>query len=157
MLSAIHSADIPTATRVLSVLLADEPTDSRRVMQQWLEELGHRVWCASSGIEALRLIHHRMVDLVITEVLLPDGDGIEVITGLRKFQPSARVVALSGGGRYLSAPQCLRVAQGLGANAVLLKPASRDELLAAVATAIAHGTNNHSLVGTEPIAAPQTD
>jgi CheY-like chemotaxis protein len=72
------------------------------------------------------------VDLVITDVLMPDGDGLEVITSLRRVAPLTRVLAVSGGGNHLRATDCLAFAKGLGAHGVLMKPFNRAQLLAAV-------------------------
>lgn len=126
-----------SATSVsLAILVADDADDIQQTLRQWLEANGHQVFCASTGFEAVRLIQQQRVDLVITEVILPNGDGLELITALKKAQPMARVIAHSGGGRYLTGPECLRVAKGLGAHETLLKPSTRDELLAVIARAM---------------------
>lgn len=127
----------PATNRSLAVLITDDAIDFQQSVRGWLQELGHDVISVSSGDVAVDLIQHQAFDLVITEVILPDVDGLEVINAVRKAQPSAHVIAVSAGGRYLSAPDCLRVAKGLGAHEVLLKPVGRDELLAAVASAVA--------------------
>lgn len=142
------------ATTSLNVLVADDASDVQVSLRNWLEELGHEVTCVSSGNRAIQLLRQRRVDLVITEVILPDGDGVELIAALRKLQPAARVIAFSGGGRYLSGADCLRVAKGLGANEVLLKPASRDEMLAAVARAMSGGAERDRVAVGQP-SAPQ--
>lgn len=142
------------ATRSLNVLVADDTQDVQVSVRNWLEELGHEVTCASSGNRAIQLLRERPVDLVITEVILPDGDGVELIGALRKLQPTARVIAFSGGGRYLSGADCLRVAKGLGANEVLMKPATRDEMLAAVARAMSGRAERERVAMNQP-SAPQ--
>ena len=88
--------------------------------------------CASSGEEVSELLRRQPVDLVITDVLMPDGDGLDVIQSLRQTHSAARVLAISGGGRHLQATDCLKFAKGLGADEVLLKPFNREQLLAAV-------------------------
>lgn len=124
------------ASRSLVIVVADDSADVRQYLRRWLQEVGHEVICASSGNEAMHVIRQVTVDLVITEVILPNGDGLELISALKKVQPTARVLAYSGGGRYLTGMDCLRVAKGLGANEILLKPAARDDLLRAVARAM---------------------
>ena len=121
-----------TTARSLTVIVADDVPEIQQSIRGWLLELGHEVFCVSTGTEAIRLIHRQRVDLVITEVILPNGDGLELINALKKVQPTARVIAHSAGGRYLTGNECLRVAKGLGAHETLLKPATRDELLAAI-------------------------
>jgi YesN/AraC family two-component response regulator len=79
----------------------------------------------------------RQFDLVITDVLMPDGDGIDLITELKKVQPSARILAMSGGGRYLEGSDYLKLATGLGAHAAIMKPFTWQQLRAAIEEAIA--------------------
>jgi CheY-like chemotaxis protein len=90
------------------------------------------VKCASSGHEVSKLLGQQHFDLVITDVLMPDGDGLDVIVELKQSQRKTRVLAISGGGRHLQAAQCLKMAHGLGAHEVLLKPFTRQQLRAAV-------------------------
>lgn len=116
----------------LAVVVADDALESQLVLRRWLEERGHSVTCVSCGDDAVRVIKHQPVDLVITEVIMPNGDGLEVILELKKWQPTAKTIAISGGGRYLPAADCLRVAKGLGAHEVVAKPLDRIALLAAV-------------------------
>jgi DNA-binding NtrC family response regulator len=67
--------------------------------------------------------------LVITDILMPDGDGLEVISELKKARPSARIIAMSGGGSHLRAEDCLKFAKGLGAHDVLMKPFNREQFV----------------------------
>jgi DNA-binding NtrC family response regulator len=77
--------------------------------------------------------------MVITDILMPDGDGLEVITELKRAQPSVRVIAMSGGGSHLRAAECLKFARGLGAHAVLLKPFNREQLIDVVSQQLIPG------------------
>ena len=63
---------------------------------------------------------------------MPDGDGLEVILAARREAQAPRILAISGGGSYMSGPDCLRVAKGVGAHATLMKPFNRAQLLDAV-------------------------
>lgn len=132
MLSATSIELSTPIVRSLAILVADEDAAVRATVRRWLEELGHAVVCAASGNEASRIVRQQHVDVVITEIVMPDGDGLELIRELRSWQPSARIIALSGGGRYLPAADCLHVARGLGAHEVLFKPAQRDLVVGAV-------------------------
>jgi CheY-like chemotaxis protein len=129
--------------RRLSVIVADDVDGITQLVQHWLEENGHQVVCAASGAEVAVLLRQRPVDLVITDVIMPDGDGLEVMLELKRTQPNARVLAISGGGAYLRARDCLNLAHGLGAHAVLLKPFNREQLLAAVKAACAEMVAEH--------------
>ncbi len=121
-----------TRAKPLSVVVADDVVEIQQLVEHWLSDLGCNVACASSGNEVARLVRARHVDLVITDVIMPDGDGLEVIADLKRAQPAARVLAISGGGNHLPAHDCLKFARGLGAHAVLLKPFNREQLLEAV-------------------------
>lgn len=106
----------------------------REVIGLALAAEGHRVRCADCGRAAARIIEVETIDVVITDVLMPDGDGLEVIACARRQLAPPRVLAISGGGKYMSGPDCLRVARGLGADAALMKPFNRAQLLAAIET-----------------------
>jgi CheY-like chemotaxis protein len=96
-----------------------------------LTTMGYVVTSAANGAEAFEAIAHNKFDVVITDLLMPEKDGIEVIGELRRKQPEARIVAMSGGGRG-SRDHYLQTASGLGAHAVLGKPFSVSELTAAL-------------------------
>lgn len=113
----------------LSIVVADDVEEIQRLVHHWLEGNGHSITCVSGGYAVTKLLKQQHFDLVITDVLMPDGDGLEVLLELRKMQPWARLVAISGGGAYMRAEDCLNVAKGLGADAVLMKPFNRQQLL----------------------------
>jgi CheY-like chemotaxis protein len=116
----------------LSILVVDDDAPTQRVLQLWLQLHGHDVSCAGGGHEALGVLDSRHVDLVITDVLMPDGDGIELIVRLKQRQPHLRVLAVSGGGPHLASTTCLERAHAAGAHALLLKPFKQDQLLHAM-------------------------
>jgi CheY-like chemotaxis protein len=120
----------------LSVLVVDDYLDIREIVEHWLSREGCAVIRAGSGREANRLAESHRFDLVITDVLMPDGDGLEVIAGLRRMQPAARLLAMSGGGSHLGANDCLRLAKSLGAHAVVTKPFTREQLFDAIGAAL---------------------
>lgn len=93
---------------------------------------GYAVTVASGGREGIELLDETAFDVVVTDLLMDDADGIEVITAVRRHQPMARIVAMSGGGEYMSADFLLRIAATIGADACLRKPFSEEALLAAV-------------------------
>ncbi len=67
---------------------------------------------------------------------MPKTDGLGLIAEIKKVQPSARIVAISGGGRYVDGTDCLKMATGLGAYAAVIKPFKREPLLAAIREAL---------------------
>lgn len=120
----------------LSIVIADDLQEIQHIVSVWLAGDGHTVTCASGGREVIRLLGQREFDLVITDMLMPDGDGVEVLTALRKMQRRTRVLAISGGGTYLRAHDVLNVARGFGASGILMKPFNRQQLLDAVAAIV---------------------
>jgi DNA-binding response OmpR family regulator len=113
------------------LLLVDDNQDLLGMQGEFLRMSGHEVETAVNGEEALAQAARAKFDLVITDIIMPSKDGIEVIVALRKSQPSAKIIAISGGGR-LNAKDYLSIAQKLGAAATLAKPFSGSELVATV-------------------------
>lgn len=126
-----------TDARPLSILLADDAADLQALMQMWLEEAGHAVVRASGGREIVPLMERAHVDLVITDILMRDGDGWDAIAEVHQRWPHMRILAISGGAREMPASAVLRVARGAGAIGLLAKPFSRPEFLAAIARVMA--------------------
>lgn len=85
---------------------------------------------ATNVKHALDCLSLHPFDLVFIEIILPDRDGIEAIHEIRRRRPECQIVAMSGGGFYLSADQTLRLARAVGADAVLAKPFCDSKALA---------------------------
>jgi CheY-like chemotaxis protein len=126
----------------LSILVADDEDSVRNLLVFWLQRLGHDVTSVGNAREAMRYAAEQTFDLVITDVVMPDGDGFELIGALRKAQSAARILAISGGGKFLQGTDCLKVARGLGAHAVLMKPFSWEQFQGAVDSALRAGESN---------------
>ena len=109
-------------------------------MARVLTRAGHAVDVARSGKEALALAQSACPTLVLTDIIMTDMDGIEVMLALRKRWPTVPVVAISGGGR-VHASEFLDLARHLGANATLRKPFTSDELLAVVDQTLVAGVH----------------
>jgi CheY-like chemotaxis protein len=120
-------------TRRLTVLVADDMRDLQDLIALWLEEAGHTVTRASNGREIARIVQEQSFDLVITDIVMPDGDGWDAIAAVHKLRPETRIFAISGGAREIPASACLRVARGAGAIGLLQKPFSRLQLLSEIA------------------------
>ena len=130
------------ALDALSILVADDEESIRHLLCTWLQSRGHTVVSVASAQDATRCLRERRFDLVITDVVMPDGDGFELIAAFRKAQPETRILAISGGGRFLQGNDCLKIALGLGAHAVLMKPFSWDQLQAGIDQALLRGESN---------------
>src|SRR4051794_25557774 len=103
------SPDLTAATaKPLAIIVADDVVEILQLLGQCLEEAGHTVSYASSGSEVIRLLGRQPCDLAVVDVLMPDGDGLDVIFAVKRSYPLARVLAISGGGKYMVAAECLR-------------------------------------------------
>jgi CheY-like chemotaxis protein len=121
----------------LSILVAEDHDIIRDVLQRCLSGAGHKVVCVATGQEAVKLLRERRFNLLITDIFMPDGDGLELIMQATKSDGVLRVLAISGGGKYFHAALGLSAAQPLGAHATLLKPFAQTELFAAMGRAMA--------------------
>ena len=114
------------------ILVVDDVEADRLIEETILTRAGHEVIALEGGAEALRRQLDGDVDLVITDLDMPDVHGFELITILRELVPSPPVVAISGKGRLQ-----LHFARELGAQVTVEKPVDRERLLEAVETALA--------------------
>ncbi len=101
-----------------------------------LEQAGHRVVLAADGAAGISYLKKKPFDLVLTDLLMPEMDGMEFITNVRRLQPAARILAMSGGG-HISSNEYLKMASRLGAHEVLAKPFTEEKLLATVRALLA--------------------
>ena len=115
-----------------TILLIDDDVAVRSTMRKVLERADYEVVTADNGREAIALLDHTIPDLVITDILMPEMDGIEVITTLYDRAPDLPVIAVSGGGR-LPKELVLGTAGVLGAVHTMSKPFDNEELLDKIA------------------------
>ena len=116
-------------TTQLSVLVADDHPVFREAALQILEEAGHTVRTAADGPEALRKLAGGWFDVLLTDVLMPGMDGIELISEVRRQHPGVQIIAMSGGGNGRGREDFLNIASNSGAGALLEKPFQANELL----------------------------
>jgi DNA-binding response OmpR family regulator len=114
----------------MRVLVIEDNADLRDYLRLALGSEGYEVLTARNGKEALSLIDGRALDAVITDLFMPEMDGIETIAAVRRRMPGVRIVAISG----RSGVDYLTVAKELGVMHTLRKPFEIDELLKALAT-----------------------
>lgn len=103
------------------ILLIDDEEMTRSMLRQALEMKGHEVHEASNGDEALRVHRQTPCPLVITDILMPEKEGLETIVELRRDHPELKIIAMSGGGSAGNL-NFLEAAGKLGAQATLQKP-----------------------------------
>jgi CheY-like chemotaxis protein len=111
------------------VLVIDDDPEIREVLGQALTSVGHSVFLAADGREGVNQCCATPVDVVITDLFMPNRDGLETIVELRREFPRIAIIAMSGA---TAATTTLSIARRLGAVAVLEKPFPPDQLLAAV-------------------------
>lgn len=115
-----------------SIIVIDDDNLVRRTLATILERDGHAVRGASNGRDALALIRSEPPDILITDIIMPEMDGISFIREIRASLPAMKILAISGGGRA-SNLEFLELAKSMGADDILRKPIDRKKLLAAVA------------------------
>ena len=117
------------------ILILDDNLDMLEMQAEHLRGEGHDVTLATTGTAAIAGIKSGGFDLLVTDIIMPDMDGIEVIMSLRKHEPPIRIIAISGGGR-INARDYLELATKLGVHGTLQKPFSGLELCLAVDRAL---------------------
>lgn len=115
----------------LIILVADDEPEMLELIQSSLREAGHTVYGAANGLLASKLLAAQPIQVVITDVCMPERDGLEFIPEVAKNYPEAKIVAMSGGG-HASAQGYLTMAKHMGAHRIIFKPFRQAELLAVV-------------------------
>lgn len=117
------------------ILIVDDEEQIRMALSQALQEEGHSITEATNGVEGVSLFSAERHDLVITDILMPDQEGLQTMMLLRKIEPDLKIVVISGGAR-VNTVDFLEVAKKLGADAILQKPFSINDLFRAVNTCL---------------------
>jgi len=110
------------------IILVDDDADQRLALRMALELAGYRVREAAHGAEALRLQRERSASFLITDIFMPEADGLETIVAFRREFPRTRIIALSGGGQRAKRDY-LEAATLMGVDAAFHKPFEIDKLL----------------------------
>lgn len=116
----------------MKILLVEDDRLVRAMLLSTLLDMGHEVLVATNGKEALACQERSPAQVMLTDIVMPEKEGLETIREFRRKHPGVEIIAMSGGGRG-NAADYLRVAQGLGAREVLSKPFSHEALAAALA------------------------
>ncbi len=122
---------------VAVILLIDDEPQVRSLLRRALERNGHSVLEAGDGSEGLEAASEKSVDLVITDIIMPGVDGIELIIELRERRPAVPILAMSGGGMVVPPDLLLGNARELGAIISISKPFEMSDFLLAVNAALA--------------------
>ncbi len=114
----------------MSILVVDDEPVIGSTIRQVLEKAGHHVVCILDGQTALaRVRGDDRFDIVITDMFMPEVDGFQLIKAVKQHSPATRAIAMSGGGTYMNAGEVTAMARRVGANAVLEKPFTPQDLM----------------------------
>jgi DNA-binding response OmpR family regulator len=111
-----------------AILLVEDELELKEMLKIALARRSFTVIEAENGREAIARFRPGITDLVITDLIMPEEDGLKVIIKVREVKPSVRIIAISGGGKA-GPGNYLSLAKALGADAVFSKPFSIAELL----------------------------
>lgn len=111
----------------MKILVIDDDDRIRRMVAKVLIADGHQVTCVENGIAGVAAHRREKPDVVVTDIIMPEQEGIETIVTIRRERPEAKIIAISGGGRMADI-ELLRMARLLGADDVIAKPFRAEEL-----------------------------
>mgnify|MGYP001828604565 CR=1 FL=1 len=123
------------------ILIIDDEEDIRDALQMVLESAGYEVRIASNGNEAIEIQHREPADVIITDIIMPEKDGVATIKKIRQEFPGIRIIAISGGGdidpvtykpEAIKTSAYLVAAKEAGADHTFTKPFERKDLIQAV-------------------------
>jgi CheY-like chemotaxis protein len=117
------------------ILLVDDDEALRKMLGMKLVMMGYAIAEAANGKEALAAQQREPADLILTDLIMPEKEGIETIGEFRKKYPKAKIIAMSGGSR-VSAAENLKMARLIGADLALAKPFSNQALAEAIAAVL---------------------
>ncbi len=115
----------------MKILLVEDVRVERAILKHWLEELDCEVIEASNGNEGWDMFYDHQPDLIITDILMPEKEGIQMIIDLKGDFPDVKIFAISGAG-IKDPGEYLSIAKDVGALRTFVKPIGKGELLTAV-------------------------
>ncbi len=110
------------------VIIIEDDVVIRESLKEILEMNNYTVLAVDGGMDLMKKINEFIPDILITDIIMPDKDGIEIIIEAKKTYPNIILVAISGGGR-IDSESYLNTAKYLGADATLKKPFTHGQLL----------------------------
>ncbi|MBF0379713.1 MAG: response regulator [Magnetococcales bacterium] len=122
----------------MNILIIDDDTKFLEMLAWMLGTEGFKVTAVSNGDQGIKIINQQAVDLLITDMLMPDKEGVELIQEIRGGFPDLPIIAMSGGVSGSSTDTMFMMAKRLGAQEVLAKPFSKDEVLMAIRKSVAN-------------------
>ena len=129
-----------------TLLIIEDDHHILLMIKRMLEPLGLEIKLASDGQEGLDMFHKFEVDLVITDIIMPEKEGLEIIREMRRERPKLKIIAMSGGGK-ISADNYLETAKIFGAEIILEKPFTRKQMVSAVQKLLGDTSSNTKYSG----------
>ena len=120
------------------ILVIDDEPHILLMVKKMLERAGYEIDLASNGSEGLRLFSKLKPDLVITDIIMPEKEGLETIREMKRISSDLKIIAMSGGGK-ISADNYLETARIFGASRLIEKPFSQKQLLTYVEELVGPG------------------
>ncbi len=133
-----------------TILIADDDPIVRATVVEFLSSPDQLILEACDGVEAMAVIDHTQIDLLIIDMLMPNKDGLETILELRKAGSCLPILAISSGGR-MDVQTLLRPATVFGATSVLAKPLREHDLVALVRTLLSDGPKSETREAAPPL------
>ncbi len=118
------------------ILVVDDEELARFTIRDILEASDHKIEEAANGEEGLSMLRDQSFDLVITDIIMPEKEGVETIIELKKDHPNLKIIAISGGGRTRNM-DFLQLAKKYGADRILAKPFTEEALVECVEACLA--------------------
>jgi CheY-like chemotaxis protein len=116
----------------MQILVIEDDVEVRKMISRILNDEGYQIFEANNGKQGLELLATTTnVELVITDIIMPEKDGIETIRELKQNYPAIKILAISGGGK-VNAQNYLNIAKVMRVNSILSKPFTKSELLEAI-------------------------
>ena len=112
-----------------TILVVDDEKETRKYLQDLLENEGYKVITAENGNAAIQVFKQCPADLVITDLLMPEKDGAETVIELRADYPDVKVIIITGNGKNLKAEDHLELIKSLNINCSFTKPVDSNKLL----------------------------
>jgi DNA-binding response OmpR family regulator len=113
------------------VLIVEDDRELREMLKMSLQRRGFTVLEAENGKDALSRFKPLVTDLVVTDLIMPEEDGLKVVIKVRELKPTIKIIAISGGGK-VGPGSYLNLAKALGADAIFPKPFSINDLVAKI-------------------------
>ena len=114
------------------ILIIDDDADIRGLYTRILEQAGHLVIEASDGNIGIKLYRENLPDMIITDIIMREKEGLQTLMELRRDFPEVKIIAISGGGEVMAGSTCLHLAARLGAKRTLSKPVAKTDVLQAI-------------------------